>query len=60
MKIRIFQQHTHDGVAYPAGSEIDLPEDAAQYVLHAEGERRAEIVQDIARAQAMIDAVRAE
>ncbi len=47
MKIRIFQQHTHAGEVFPAGSEVDLPEDAVQYLLNAETERRAELVQGI-------------
>lgn len=55
MIVRIFQQHTHAGVTYPAGSEIDLPDDAAQYLLNAEGQRRAEIV----KAQAEYDALKA-
>ena len=47
MKIRIFQQHTHAGEVFPAGSEIDLPEDAVQYLMSAELERRAELVPGI-------------
>ena len=52
MKIRIFQQHTHAGEVFPAGSEVDLPEDAVQYLLNAETERRAELVQGIVQPEA--------
>jgi thiamine phosphate synthase YjbQ (UPF0047 family) len=44
MKIRIFQQHTHAGVTYPAGSEPDLPEDVARWLLTQGAELRAEAV----------------
>ena len=56
MKVRIFQQHTHAGETFPPGSEIDLPEEAVQYLLSVEGARRSEIVQ----AQAEYDALRQE
>ena len=52
MKIRIFQQHTHAGEVFPAGSEIDLPEDAVQYLMSAEMERRAELVPGIVQPEA--------
>lgn len=57
MIVHIFQQHTHAGVTFPPGSEVDLPEDAAQYLLSAERERRAEIVQDHAEYDALRAAV---
>jgi hypothetical protein len=47
MKITIFQQHTHAGVLYPAGTEIDLPEEDAQKVIDMEGARRAHIIEEI-------------
>jgi hypothetical protein len=52
LKIRIFQHHTHDGKTFPAGSEVDLPEDAVEYLLNAETERRAELVPGIVEADA--------
>lgn len=49
MKIRVFQQHTHAGVTYPAGSEIELPEDDAQWLLMAEKARRVVMIEDADR-----------
>ena len=57
MKVRIFQQHTHAGRTFPAGSEIDIPEDAVQYLLSAERERRAEIVQAQAEYEVLQESV---
>ena len=55
MKIKIFQNHEHEGVLTVAdpenGTEIELPDDAAEYVLAAEGARRAEIVKEKKRGQ---------
>ena len=48
MLIKIFQNHTQAGVMTVAdpvnGTVIDIPEEDAEYVLAAEGARRAEIV----------------
>ncbi len=44
MKIKVFQQHTHEGVTYPAGSEVDLPEDVARWLMGIGAELRAEAV----------------
>ncbi len=44
MKVKIFQQHTHEGVTYPAGSEVDLPEDVARWLIQVGAEQRREIV----------------
>ena len=53
MKIKIYQDHTHEGKLTKAdkvgGTEIDLPEEDALRVLAAEGDRRAEIVQESKR-----------
>ena len=46
MKIKVFQQHTHAGVTFPEGSEIDLPEADALWMLGIEQARRAEMVKD--------------
>ena len=54
MKVRIFQQHTHAGVTYPAGSEIDLPEDVARWLVSVGAELRAEAVAASARADKLI------
>ncbi len=47
MKITVFQQHTHAGITYPAGTEIDLPDEDAQLVIEMEGARRSQILQTI-------------
>ena len=54
MKVRIFQQHTHAGVTYPAGSEIDLPEDVAKWLIAAGAELRTEAVAVAAKADKVI------
>ena len=53
-RIRIFQQHTQAGVTYPAGSEIELPDADADFVLAAEGARRAELIQEQAKTLAVL------
>ncbi len=50
MKVRIFQQHTHEGVTYPAGSEVDVPEDVARWLIAAGAELRAGAVAAAAKA----------
>lgn len=53
-RIRIFQQHTQAGKTYPAGSEIDLPDADADFVLAAEGVRRAELIKEQARVESIL------
>ena len=54
-RIRIFQDHTEAGVTTRAdpvnGTEIELPDESAGYVLAAEGQRRAEVVARLAAIQ---------
>jgi len=40
MRIKLAQQHTHEGVTYPAGSEVDLPEDVARWLIEVGAELR--------------------
>ena len=54
MKVRIFQQHTHAGVTYPAGSEVDLPEDVARWLASVGAELRAEAVAASAKVDKLI------
>ncbi len=49
MKVKIFTQHTHAGITYPAGSEIDLPEADALWLISAEHARRIEMLADASR-----------
>ena len=44
MRITVFQQHTHKGIIYPAGSEVDLPDADAQWLIGIEGARRAGLI----------------
>lgn len=53
-KIIVFQQHTHDGVTYPAGSEITLPDADANWLLEAEGARRAEIIKEAKKSKELL------
>lgn len=48
-KVRIFRDHTHAGEHFPAGSEIELPDDAADYLLGAEEQYRAQLVENNAK-----------
>lgn len=57
-RIRIFQQHTQAGKTYPAGSEIELPDADADFVLAAEGARRAELIKKQARVEAFVAEIR--
>ncbi|MDA8258513.1 MAG: hypothetical protein M0Z99_23270 [Betaproteobacteria bacterium] len=50
MKYRIYRQHTHAGVTYPAFSVVELPEEDAQWLMQAEGAVRAQNVQEAAQA----------
>lgn len=49
MIIKLAQQHTHEGVTYPAGSEVDLPEDVARWLITVGAQRREKEVADAAR-----------
>ena len=44
MRITVFQQHTHKGIIYPSGSEVDLPDADAQWLIGIEGARRAGLI----------------
>lgn len=44
-KVRLFRNHTHAGVEFPAGSEVELPDDAADYLLGAEEQYRAKLIE---------------
>ena len=59
-KIRIFQQHTHAGVTYPAGSEIELPDDVADLVLGFEHGRRAELIKQAKKVEKLKAPVEAD
>ena len=45
MIIKLAQQHTHEGVTYPAGSEVDLPEDVARWLITVGAEQRQKEVE---------------
>ncbi len=63
MKVRVFDQHTHNGITYPANSVLDLPDDAAQWLLDSEKARREGIVvvtERLRSARAALDAEDAE
>ena len=45
MRIKLAQQHTHEGVTYPAGSEVDLPEDVARWLITVGAEQRQKEVE---------------
>ena len=49
MKYRIYRQHTHAGVTYPAFSVVDLPEEDAQWLMQAEGAARMQVIQEAAK-----------
>ncbi len=55
-KVRVHQNHTHDGVEYPAGSEIDLPIYAADQLIAMEGERRATEIKAIQKRKEIMEA----
>jgi len=45
-KVRLFRNHTHADEEFPAGAEIELPDDAADYLLGAEEAYRAKLVEN--------------
>jgi len=55
-KVTVLQEHTHEGVTFPAGSEIELPDDAADYLLNAEGDRRAREIKAIQKRKEIMEA----
>ena len=58
MKVKIFQQHAHEGVTSPAGSEIDLPEDVARWLVAAGAELREKEVAEASAFSKIIDDLR--
>ncbi len=55
-KVRVHQNHTHDGIEYPAGSEIELPAWAADQLIAMEGERRATEIKAIQKREKIVAA----
>jgi len=55
-KVIVHQEHTHEGITYAAGSEIELPDWAADYLLNAEGTRRAKEVKVIQKRKEVMEA----
>ena len=55
-KVRVHQIHTHEGVEYPAGSEIELPVCAADQLMAMEGERRATEIKAIQKREKIMEA----
>ena len=49
MRYRLYRQHTHDGVTYPAHTEADLPEDVVQWLMQAEGVVRVQLIEEAAQ-----------
>lgn len=54
-KVTVHQIHTHAGIEYPSGSEIELPDYAADQLLAMEGERRATEIEAIAKRKKIMD-----
>ena len=46
MRYRVYRQHTHEGVTYPAHTEADLPEDVVQWLMQAEGRARVQLIEE--------------
>lgn len=49
MRYRLYRQHTHEGVAYSAHTEADLPEDVVQWLMQTEGRVRAQVIEEAAQ-----------
>lgn len=49
MRYRLYRQHTHEGITYPAHTEADLPEDVVQWLMQTEGRVRAQIIEEAAQ-----------
>ena len=60
MKITLAQQHTHAGITYPAGSEVDLPEEVARWLIEVGAELREKEVADAARFDKAIHDLRSD
>ncbi len=58
MRIKLAQQHTHEGVTYSAGSEVDLPEDVARWLITVGAQRREKEVVDAAKFSSVINELR--
>jgi hypothetical protein len=54
--VTVHQNHTHDGIEYPAGSKVELPKWAADQLLGMEGERRATEVKAIQKRKEIMEA----
>ncbi|MHB0992687.1 MAG: DUF7210 family protein [Burkholderiales bacterium] len=57
-KIIVFQQHTHEGITYPAGTEITLPDTDAKWLIEAEGARRAQSIKETEKAHALLKSLK--
>lgn len=55
-KVTVHQIHTHEGVEYPAGSVVELPDYAADQLLAMEGERRATEVKALEKSKKIAEA----
>ena len=55
-KVRLFRNHTHAGEEFPAGAEIELPDDAADYLLGAEEQYRAKLIENDEKYRAVMAA----
>ena len=57
MRVRVFNQHEHNGIVYPAGSVIDMDDRDAEFLLRVEGAKREEIIRtDLRYRQVLADA----
>ena len=54
--VRLFRNHTHAGVEFLAGAEIELPDDAADYLLGAEEQYRAQLIENDEKYRAVMAA----
>lgn len=43
-RVLVFTDHTHNGILYPAGTWVDLPDDVADWLVGAERARRADVI----------------
>lgn len=55
-KVRLFRNHTQAGVEYPAGAEIELPDEDADYLLSAEEQYRAQLIENDQKYRAVMSA----
>lgn len=47
MKITVPRDHTHAGVFYPAGSQVDLSESEIAWLMQAEGATRERLIAEV-------------